>query len=317
MLTQKHPKAGMLNIQIGGGQYNDVNNNVFIRIKHIHKLAGKAKERKLQGLFIIEGARELSLAQTGHYSLDSVYICPELFEKTEYPNVLQSVPSTILYEVSIPVFQKIAYREGSDGILALAISKPHQLADLKLPSNPFLIILESVEKPGNLGAILRTADASGASGIIVCDPLTDIYNPNVIRSSVGCLFTVPIAVSSNEEALAFLKTNKITSYAAELKAAQWYQETDFTSPCAIIMGTDDHSLICERIWRPSVSGSPRSSNMRSGLCEIIYVMALLPFSAIIALYPDRDKMTFMKEAIFFSSSTINIFSVLVNSKFIK
>lgn len=212
------------------------------RIKNIQKLATKSRERKKQNLFIIEGARELSLAQQGNYNIQSVYHCPELFIKTDYPDVLKSLNPEILYEVSESVFEKIAYREKSDGILALATPKNHTLNDLQLQKNPFIIILESVEKPGNLGAILRTADAAQVDAVIVCDPLTDVYNPNVIRSSVGCLFTVPFAVADKQETLDFLKQNRIIGFAAELRAAQWYHETDFTQASAIIMGTEADGL---------------------------------------------------------------------------
>jgi TrmH family RNA methyltransferase len=212
------------------------------RIKNIHKLSTKARERKAQGLFVIEGARELSLALAGGYVLDSVYICPGLFAKSDYPEVLRPVPSTMVYEVSEAVFQKIAYRESSDGVLALARPKPHALSDLPLADNPFIIVVEAVEKPGNLGAILRTADASQVSAVIVCDPLTDIYNPNIIRSSIGCLFTVPVAIASNDETLAFLQSRRIQTFAAELTAAQCYQEADFTTPSAVVMGTEADGL---------------------------------------------------------------------------
>jgi len=212
------------------------------RIKNIQKLSAKSKERKEQGLFVIEGARELSLAVAGSYSFDSVFYCPELFAGTDYPQALQSIPPKILYEVSAAVFGKIAYREGSDGILAVAKSKDHSLSSLHLPENPFIIILESVEKPGNLGAVLRTADAAGVDALIICDLLTDVYNPNTIRSSIGCIFTVPVAVSENTEALSFLRANGIRTFAAELQASQWYQDADFTGPSAIIMGTEADGL---------------------------------------------------------------------------
>ena len=228
------------------------------RIKNVCLLSSKATERKQQQLFVLEGAREISLAIAGNYSFDSVFICPELLNTTDYPEVKQSfswdwLPSNVVsrlrgndngntFEVSEAVFQKIAYREGSDGMLAVAHSKSHYLSELQLPENPFIIVLEAVEKPGNLGAILRTADAAKADAVIVCDPATDIYNPNVVRSSVGCLFTVPVAVCSNEDALAFLKTEHIRTFAAELTAAQWYQDTDFTAPSAIVMGTEADGL---------------------------------------------------------------------------
>lgn len=215
------------------------------KIKNIIKLS-KHKERVEQNLFIVEGARELSLVQMGGYEIVSVFVCPQLFSKTDYPEVLQQVSEDKILEVTEPVFQKIAYREGSDGLLALVRPRKHGLEDLVLSENPFIIILESVEKPGNLGAILRTADAARADAVIICDPSTDLYNPNAIRSSIGCLFTVQTAMCSSEEALVFLKTNGIKCFAAELEASQWYQDTDFTTPSAIVMGTEADGLT--RFW---------------------------------------------------------------------
>ncbi len=227
------------------------------KIKNINKLASKARERKEQGLFIIEGAREITLALEGGYMLDSVFVCPELFTKTDYPHVLDTINPKILFGVSPEVFDKIAYREGSDGLLALAKPKSHDLQDLLLPEDPFIIILEAVEKPGNLGAILRTADAAPADAVIICDPHTDMYNPNVVRSSVGCLFTVQTAICSNREALDFLNNKNIRSYAAELNAAEFYQNVNFCPASAIIMGTEADGLspfwlehACSRIKIP-------------------------------------------------------------------
>lgn len=211
------------------------------KIKNILKLA-KSKERKEQDLFVIEGARELSLALLGGYTVDSIFVCPELFEKTDYPDVLSSIDGEKIFEVSESVFEKIAYRTGSDGLLVLAKPKKHGLNNLRLSEEPFIIILESVEKPGNLGAILRTADAAQVDAVIICDPQTDVYNPNAIRSSVGCLFTVQTAVCTSAEALAFLHNHKIQSFAAELQASQWYQDIDFKQACAIVMGTEADGL---------------------------------------------------------------------------
>ena len=211
------------------------------RIKNIVKLS-KSKERREQNLFFFEGAREMSLALESGYEIDSVFVCPELFEKSDYPDVLDSIPESKLFEVSVAVFEKVAYREGSDGLLILAKPKGHSLQDLTLSDNPFIIILEAVEKPGNLGAILRTADAAQVDAVIICDPATDLYNPNAIRSSVGCLFTVQTAVCTSQEALAYLQSKKIKSFAAELQASHWYQDTDFTHPCAIVMGTEADGL---------------------------------------------------------------------------
>ena len=210
-------------------------------IKNIVKLS-KSRERLEQQLFVIEGARELSLALQSDYRVESLYVCRELFDKTKYPEVLDALPEAALFEISPAVFAKIAYRENSDGIVALAKPKTHSLSDIRLSDNPFVIILEAMEKPGNLGAVLRTADAAAVDAVIICDPQTDLYNPNVIRSGVGGLFTVQTAVCSSEEALAWLSTNGISAYAAELQAAAFYQDNDFRQPSAIVMGTEADGL---------------------------------------------------------------------------
>ncbi|WP_286845302.1 MULTISPECIES: TrmH family RNA methyltransferase [unclassified Proteiniphilum] len=210
-------------------------------IKNIVKLS-KSNERKKQQLFVIEGARELSLALQSGYKVESVYVCYEMFEKSKYPDILKSLPGNNIFDISLQVFGKIAYRENSDGIVSIAKPKHHRLCDIHLSSNPFVILLESVEKPGNLGAVLRTADAAAVDAVIVCDPQTDLYNPNVIRSGVGGIFTVQTAACSSEEAFAWLQAHNIRSYAAELQASDFYQNIDFKQPSAIIMGTEADGL---------------------------------------------------------------------------
>lgn len=210
-------------------------------VKNIVKLA-KSRERKEQQLFVIEGARELSLALQSDYIVESVYVCLEMFEKTKYPGVLDSMEEKNIFEISPEVFGKIAYRENSDGVVAIAKPRLHTLESIKLSGNPFVIVLEAVEKPGNLGAILRTADAAAVDAVVVCDPQTDLYNPNVVRSSVGGIFTVQTAVCSSADAAAWLKANNISSYAAELQAAEFYQDIDFRMPSAIVMGTEAEGL---------------------------------------------------------------------------
>jgi len=212
------------------------------KIKNIIKLASKSKERKAQDIIIIEGARELKLALSANHRINSVFVCPELFATSEYPNVLDNIPNELIYEVTLPVFEKIAYREGSDGLITLANPHKHSLDNIRLSEVPFVIVLEAIEKPGNLGAILRTADAAPVDAVIICDPLADLYNPNVIRSSVGCIFTVQTVVCSSQEALDWLHKKGITSYAAELQASEWYYNKDFKQPSAIIMGTEADGL---------------------------------------------------------------------------
>ena len=210
-------------------------------VKNLVKL-NKARERKEQNLFVIEGARELSLALASDYFINEVYLCEELFSKSRYPNVLENIPSNKTTYITHQVFEKVAYRTSSDGIIALAHPKSHLLSDIKLSENPFIIILESVEKPGNLGAILRSADAAALDAVIICDPQTDVYNPNVIRSSVGGLFTVQTAICASKDAMDWLDENAVKSFAAELEASEFYQNIDFSGPSAIVMGTEAEGL---------------------------------------------------------------------------
>lgn len=211
------------------------------RVKQIVQLS-KARERREQGLVVVEGAREIGLAMDAGHEPEVVYVCPEIYAKSEYPDLLGRIAPSKTIPFTQSVFEKVAYREGSDGLIALIRPKEHRLEGLKLKENPFIIILESVEKPGNLGAVLRTADAACVDAVIICDPQTDLYNPNAIRSSVGCLFTVQVAVCSSTACLQWMKSNKIQSFAAELNASEWYQDCDFTGPSAIIMGTEADGL---------------------------------------------------------------------------
>ena len=211
------------------------------RIKQIAQLS-KARERQKLGLIAMEGAREIGLAIDAGYQIDTLYLCPEIYANSEYPDLIHRIPSQKVIEIAPSVFEKLAYREGSDGLFAIIRPKNHDLSSIILPPNPFIIVLEAVEKPGNLGAVLRTADAGKVDAVIICDPLTDIYNPNAIRSSIGCIFTVPIGICTSMEALQWMKANKIKSFAAELKASNWYHECDFKVPSAIIMGTEADGL---------------------------------------------------------------------------
>lgn len=211
------------------------------RVKQIVQLS-KARERREQGLVVVEGAREIGLALEAGYEPEIVYVCQEIYAKSEYPELLSRIVPSRILAFSQAVFEKVAYREGSDGLIALIKPKEHRLDQLLLNDNPFIIVLESVEKPGNLGAVLRTADAAKVDAVVICDPLTDLYNPNAIRSSVGCLFTVPVAVCSSKECLDWMKANKIQSFAAELQASEWYHECDFKGPSAILMGAEADGL---------------------------------------------------------------------------
>ncbi|MDR2520670.1 MAG: RNA methyltransferase [Bacteroidales bacterium OttesenSCG-928-I14] len=212
------------------------------RIKNIQKLRTKVYERRLQKLFIIEGVRELDLAILGKYIIDSIYIYSELFEKYNYAKIIDNINMDIVYNTNKAVFEKIAYRNNSQGILALAKPKLHLLKDLYLSNNPFVIVLESIEKPGNLGAILRTADAAKIDAVIICNKSTDIYNPSVIRTSIGCVFTIQIAIGSNKEIFTYLKKKSIQIIATKIDAFESYYNTNFTSSSAIIIGAEANGL---------------------------------------------------------------------------
>lgn len=210
------------------------------RIKSLLALQ-KPKERKDQQAFVIEGVREVSLAQQSGVELLELYICPAIYKPDPaYPVSFDRCP---LFDLSEEAYSKAAYRENTGGLIALARTKELSLSALPEDENPLYLVLENVEKPGNIGAMLRTADAAGLSGVIVCDPLTDFYNPNVVRSSLGCLFTVPVTVASNEELLSWLRAKQIRSYAAALSpAAKPYHQPNYTGPSAFLLGAEATGL---------------------------------------------------------------------------
>lgn len=209
------------------------------RIREIVALE-KPRERKNRGVFTIEGIRETALAVAGGYRIQTLVVCEDILPGWQQ-HPAASVAGSIL-TVTKEVFAKVAVREDSGGLVAVAAMKPHTLAQLRTGSSPLLLVLESVEKPGNLGAILRTADAAGVDAVIICDPQTDLYNPNAIRSGIGCLFTVPVAVSTSAEAIDWLKSNKIRIWATHLAGSVPYHTIDYREPSAIVMGTEATGL---------------------------------------------------------------------------
>lgn len=200
----------------------------------------KPRERRKQCLFVVEGKKEIGLAIKAGYKIGNLFFCEDLISRRELESLGTS--EKLLIPVSKDVFDKLAVRENSGGVLAVAEQKTHRLEEITLKPNPLVLILEGVEKPGNLGAILRTADAAGVDAVIICDPQTDFYNPNVIRSSIGCIFTVPTASASSEVTLGWLRKNNISVFCTYLKASKPYHEVDFRSPSAIVMGTEATGL---------------------------------------------------------------------------
>lgn len=217
-------------------------------IKDILKLS-KNKERQQSGNFLIEGVREIERARKGGYSFETILFNKKLHgaEQSKFLRDFENDASVDLIEVSENVFSRIAYRDNQDGILAIARQKHHELKDLLPVGNGLYLVAETVEKPGNLGAMLRTADAANVAAMIVCNNQSDIYNPNVVRSSLGCLFTVPVVLCSSDEAIAFLKANNVSIYAAALQNSREYYNTDLTGPSAIVVGSEANGLSTQ--WR--------------------------------------------------------------------
>jgi TrmH family RNA methyltransferase len=214
------------------------------RIKEVLRLQEKSTERRRQGLTVVEGARELGHARQAGWRVAQLLLCPELAGETlaQELQTTQPPPDELLL-VSAAVFAKLAVRERSDGVLAVLHTPKRTLADLALPENPLVLVLEAVEKPGNLGAILRTADAAPAHAVLVGDARTDLYNPNVIRASLGGIFTVPIVAAPMPEVLAFLREKGIRTFAAALADdAKSYTATNLAGPTALVLGTEADGL---------------------------------------------------------------------------
>ena len=265
------------------------------KLKRLMALQEKSRLRREEGVFVVEGRRELEHCIAAGFEVDSVFICPEILEGQALPpsgvrpsgsphHPFGTVPplsnrgcyvpqgvgpalpdesgnsqslchseqsegiySSRTFHLSKELYAKVAYREGTEGIIAEVRAKYLKLKDLKLKENPLVMVLEGVEKPGNLGAVLRSADAACADAVIICDPLTDLYNPNLIRASIGAVFTVPVVCCSSEEAIAFLKARGIRILTAQLQDSSPYYDVDMCCGTALVMGTEATGLTTA--WR--------------------------------------------------------------------
>ncbi|MCF8245767.1 MAG: RNA methyltransferase [Saprospiraceae bacterium] len=209
-------------------------------IKNIAVLGAKARDRREQGLFVAEGLREVELAFRSGFEAEVLLFeeAVTLFSVVE--NLVENAaqkPAEVI-ATSAQVFEKIAYRTGVPNVVAVFKMKTATLADLELSETPLLLIMESVEKPGNLGAMLRTADAAGVDAVLVCDPHTDVFNPNAIRASLGAIFTVPVVALASEEAVSFLRSKNIKIMATWLEAATSLYATDLRQPLAFVLGAE-------------------------------------------------------------------------------
>lgn len=229
------------------------------KVRQLLALQQKSQERRQRGLFVVEGRRELMRCLEAGFEVDTVFWCPQVEVGTEpLPPLANGVR---VIEVSRAVYDKMAYRGSTEGVVAEVRQRQLSLGDLPLsselpaPSAPLVVVLERVEKPGNLGAILRSADAAGVTAVIVCDPLTDLYNPNLIRSSVGAVFSVPCVACSSSECISYLKAHGIQILTAQLQDSHLYYDTDMRRPTAIVMGTEATGLTGQ--WREAADAHIR------------------------------------------------------------
>lgn len=254
------------------------------RIKELVLLQQKSSERRKQGLFVVEGRRELQHCIDAGMKVAELFCCPQLLE-ADVNNTgsdiftIDESGTTPRTDVSPQVYAKIAYRGTTEGIIATVHTPSKTLEELSLPDNPLVMVLESVEKPGNLGAILRSADAAGVDAVIVCDPLTDVFNPNLIRSSIGAIFTVPVATCSSEECISYLKARNIQILTAQLQDSSLYYDTPMTMGTAIIMGTESTGLSCQ--WREAADAHIRIPMLgRLDSLNVSVSAAILMFEAV-------------------------------------
>ena len=247
------------------------------KIKNLLLLQEKSKARKEQGLFVVEGRRELEHCLEAGFELQTLYVCDEIIDSA----VIPSVATESVQVINVPgfLYGKIAYREGTEGIIGVVKVKERTLEDLQLPENPLVVVLESVEKPGNLGAVLRSADAAGADAVIICDPLTDLWNPNLIRASIGAVFTVPTVAAPSAEVIPWLKARGIRILTAQLQDSEWYYETPMTGPTALVMGTESTGLT--DAWRVAADAHIRIPMLgRLDSLNVSVSAAILLFEAV-------------------------------------
>jgi TrmH family RNA methyltransferase len=219
-------------------------------VKNLLKLQEKARERKKQGLFIIEGKREITLAISSEYEFDTILFYPDIISEDEVLHLFNANVNRI--EISKEVYHKLAYRGSTEGIIAVTKAKDFSLENIQFKSKePLILVAEAVEKPGNIGALLRTADAANVDAVFIANPKSDLYNSNIIRSSVGCIFTNQIATGTSEEIIAFLQEKNINIYAATLQNSNEYHQENYKESSAIVVGTEATGLT--EIWREAAT----------------------------------------------------------------
>jgi len=233
----------------------------------------EARDRREQGMTVIDGAREIRRALEAGLSLDKIF-----YVKGHQEDLLEelTVRKIECIEVSDKILEKLAYGERHEGLIALARTPVRTLSSLKLSDQPLVVVLESLEKPGNLGAVLRTCDGAGVEAVLVCDPKTDLYNPNVIRSSTGVIFSLPVVCAGFEEVASFLRAKKIKICAAAPAAQKLYSQADFKGSWALVLGREDQGLsngwlsLADLKVRIPMNGKADSLNVSVSAAIILY-----------------------------------------------
>ena len=246
------------------------------KFKLLLSLLEKSKTRREEGLFVVEGRRELEHCLEAGFHARTVFVREDLLPELEPLATRADCPVVLL---SPSLYAKAACREGTEGILAEIETRVLCLEDLHLSASPLVVVLESVEKPGNLGAVLRSADAAKADAVIVCDPLTDLGNPNLIRASLGGVFTVPTVCAGSAETIDWLKSRGIRILTAQLQDSSWYYDTDMTGGTALVMGTESTGLT--DIWRRAADAHIRIPMLgRLDSLNVSVSAAILLFEAV-------------------------------------
>jgi TrmH family RNA methyltransferase len=220
------------------------NNPIY---KKTYKLSNNSRYRRINNLFIVEGLDKVELAHENNFMFLEIIVCTELLSKEDFKKIFNKIKITSSYDFSKNLFNSIVYSKKSDGLLAVVEGKEHSLNNFKLSKTPYILVAESIEKPGNIGALLRTVDAAGMDGLIIANPDTELYNPNTIRSSLGSIMTTQIAMDSSKNVIDFLKKNNVKIYSTFVKKSINYTEINYSKSSAIVVGKESSSL--SKIWR--------------------------------------------------------------------
>ena len=241
------------------------------KVKRLLALQEKSSLRRETGLFVVEGRREIERCVASGFTVDTLFVCPEIAG--------DFAAAGKVFTLSRGVYEKVAYRGGTEGVMAEVKARHLSLENLQLPENPLVVVMESVEKPGNLGAVLRSADAAGADAVILCDPLTDLYNPNLIRASLGGIFTNLVVAAPGEEVISWLKAHGIRILTAQLQDSLPYYDTPMTGPTALVMGTESTGLTDP--WRKAADAHIRIPMLgRLDSLNVSVSAAILLFEAV-------------------------------------